>query len=87
MQLLANPSNGNLYAYAGDSPVNYTDATGTCFIWCAISAGVIFEALFVVGCSAFVTGVTAGVGAPLAEVGCFYVGSVGAGWVGYKAAQ
>jgi RHS repeat-associated protein len=27
-QILANPSNGNLYAYAGDSPVNYIDPTG-----------------------------------------------------------
>ncbi len=25
---LASPGNGNLYAYAGDSPVNYTDPTG-----------------------------------------------------------
>src|SRR5258708_40007103 len=24
-QILANPSNGNLYAYAGDNPINYID--------------------------------------------------------------
>ncbi|HEY2638801.1 MAG TPA: RHS repeat-associated core domain-containing protein [Streptosporangiaceae bacterium] len=38
-QILANPGNGNLYAYAGDSPINYTDPTGQS-IWGDVLAGV-----------------------------------------------
>ena len=39
-QLLANPQNGNLYAYAGDSPVSYIDPTGQS-IWGDVLAGVL----------------------------------------------
>ena len=38
-QILANPSNGNLYAYAGDNPINYIDPTGQS-IWGDVLAGV-----------------------------------------------
>jgi len=31
-QLLANPQNGNLYAYVGDSPASYIDPTGADFV-------------------------------------------------------
>jgi RHS repeat-associated protein len=86
LALLASPQDGNLYAYVGDSPVNYTDPTGAC-LWCGILGGTIFEVLFTAACGAFVFGITAGVGAPLAEVGCFYAGSAAAGWVGYQAGR
>jgi hypothetical protein len=51
----------------------------------ALLGGTIFEALFTATCGALVTGLTAGAGAPLAELGCFYAGSFAAGWVGYEA--
>jgi len=40
LQLLANPQNGNLYAYAADSPANFIDATGAFSLppWAGYSA-------------------------------------------------
>lgn len=81
---LGNPSQGNRYAYASDNPANYTDPTGNSLL-SGILGGTIFEVLFTAACGALVTGLTAGAGAPLAEVGCFYAGSAAAGYVGFKA--
>jgi hypothetical protein len=83
---LDDPANGNLYAYAADSPTNYSDPTGASLL-SGILGGTVFEILFTVTCGAVVLGVTGGAGAPLAEAGCFYVGSILAGYVGYEAGK
>jgi RHS repeat-associated protein len=81
---LASPATGNLYAYAADDPGNFIDPTGQSLL-SALLGGTVFEVLFTATCGALVIGLTGGAGAPLAEAGCFYAGSLAAGWVGYEA--
>jgi RHS repeat-associated protein len=82
---LASPADGNRYAYAADDPANYIDPTGQ-DIFGAILGAVITEVLVSVTCSAFVVGVTGGLGAA-GTVGCFYLGSLAGAAIGYEAGQ
>jgi RHS repeat-associated protein len=89
-QLLANPQNGNLYAYAGDSPVSYIDPTGQS-IWGDVLAGVLTFGGAVLAVAGVVVSapVVAVVGAVVAIAGlgiyvyqeeCKYGGSPGSIW-------
>jgi RHS repeat-associated protein len=82
---LANPANGNRYAYAADNPANYVDPTGQSF-WTGFVTAIVFEAVVAVTCSVLVVGFTGGIGAG-ATVGCFYLGAATAAWAGYAGGQ
>jgi len=76
-QLLANPQNGNLYAYAGESPVSYIDPTGQS-IWGDVLAGVLTFG----GAALAVAGVV--VSAPVIAVGGAIVAIAGLGVYVYQ---
>ena len=82
LQILANPSNGNLYAYAGDSPNNYIDPTGT-WSWPSAIFGLVvgyFVATICYGVSAGLApetgGLSLGIAAGCGTVTTFVVAGV-----------
>jgi RHS repeat-associated protein len=80
---LADPENGNRYAYASDNPVNYTDPTGTC----SGILGVISCAVTVLKTGAAAAGVVGAGGCAIGFIvalapGCGVGGAIG-GFVGF----
>jgi RHS repeat-associated protein len=78
-QILANPSNGNLYAYAGDNPANGVDPTGYDVNPIAVGYWTGIWTAFIYGCApgavaGFIGGAAEGPGTAVGEAaaGCLY---------------
>lgn len=84
-QILANPSNGNLYAYAADNPATFTDPTGRCSgifgcVWTVVTSAAEFTGIGAAGGGA--VGYTIA-GGPFDPLGCVAAGGTGAAIGGF----